>query len=88
MKKPQELSDEQQELLFSIGLKIKDLRIRKKFSYETMAKEIGIARNTYNLIELGKKNFQLSTIHMILKYHHLSFSQFFNDLESDPDFQK
>lgn len=80
MKKPQELSVEQQKLLAEIGKRIKDLRISKKMSYEKMAEESGVARNTYNLLELGKINFQFCTLTQILKYHNKTISDFFKSL--------
>ncbi len=80
--KQQEMLAEQQTLLNEIGKKIKDLRTNKKLSYEKMAETIGIARNTYNLLEHGRINFQLSTLQLVLKYHKISFSKFFRDVES------
>ena len=46
------------ELMVRIGEKIRELRKQKNISYEKLAKEIGLDRNTVNLIELGKTNFQ------------------------------
>jgi transcriptional regulator with XRE-family HTH domain len=80
MKKPQILSVEQQELLTEIGKRVKDLRIEKKMSYENMAEATGVARNTYNLLEHGKINFQFCTLERILKYHNKSISDFFMHL--------
>jgi transcriptional regulator with XRE-family HTH domain len=80
--KQQEMSAEQQTLLIEIGKKIKELRTNKKFTYEKMSEEIGIARNTYLLLEHGRINFQLSTLQLVLKYHKISFSKFFRDVES------
>jgi transcriptional regulator with XRE-family HTH domain len=80
--KQQKMSANQQMLLVEIGKMIKDLRKNKKFTYEKMAEEIGIARNTYLLLEHGKINFQLSTLQMVLKYHKISFSKFFRNIES------
>jgi transcriptional regulator with XRE-family HTH domain len=85
MKKPQELSPEQQALLAEIGKQIKELRITKNISYEKMAEETGVARNSYNLLEQGKINFQLITLEKILKHHSITLSQFFHDLESNKD---
>ena len=80
MKKPQELSVEQQELLTKIGKRVKDLRTGKNMSYENMAEATGVARNTYNLLELGKINFQFCTLQQILKYHNKSINSFFKSL--------
>jgi transcriptional regulator with XRE-family HTH domain len=80
MKKPQELSSEQQKLLTDIGVQIRNLRIDKKISYEKMAKLTGVARNTYYLLENGNINFQFCTLEQILKYHNKSLSDFFTDL--------
>lgn len=75
-----EILPEHQELLILIGNKIKDLRTAKNISYEQMAKNIGISRNTYNLLEHGKLSFQFTTLLMVLRYHNISISDFFNDL--------
>lgn len=80
MKKPQELSVVQQELLTKIGQMVKDLRTAKNMSYEKMAESTGVARNTYNLLELGKINFQFCTLQRILEYHNESISDFFKSL--------
>jgi transcriptional regulator with XRE-family HTH domain len=80
--KQQIMSSEQHTLLLEIGKKIKDLRKNKKLTYEKMAGEIGVARNTYLLLEHGRINFQLSTLQLVLKYHKISFSKFFREVES------
>lgn len=79
------MSDDQQLFLHLIGMEIKNLRIRKKLSYEKMAEEIGIARNTYNLLEYGKINFQFSTLQLVLLYHGISFSKFFKTIEKEAE---
>ena len=71
---------EHQELLKAIGKKIKDLRTSKNISYEKMAEDIGMPRNTYNLLENGKHSFQISTLLLVLNYHGISLSKFFEDL--------
>lgn len=83
--KPQKMSDDQLWFLYLIGMEIKNLRIRKKLSYEKMAEEIGIARNTYNLLEHGKINFQFSTLQLVLIYHGISFSKFFKSIEKEAE---
>jgi transcriptional regulator with XRE-family HTH domain len=80
MKKPQELSIEQQYLLTEIGKRVKDLRISKKMSYEDTAKATGVARNAYYHLENGNINFQFCTLQQVLKYHDISLSDFFKGL--------
>jgi transcriptional regulator with XRE-family HTH domain len=75
-----EIIPEHQELYKKIGKKLKDLRTAKGMSYIKLAAEIGIARNSYNLLENGKINFQLSSLQLVLKYHNISLSDFFRDL--------
>lgn len=71
---------EHQQLLTAIGKKIKELRTSKNIGYEKMAEEIGISRNTYNLLEHGKHSFQITTLILVLNYHGISVSKFFEDL--------
>jgi transcriptional regulator with XRE-family HTH domain len=84
LKNSDDISPEQKELMIKLGKKLRELRKEQKKSYEVMAKEIGIPRNTYNLLELGKLNFQFSTLYPILKYYkkhnNLSINDFFKDL--------
>jgi DNA-binding XRE family transcriptional regulator len=80
--KQQKMSDEQRVFLSFMGFLIKELRRRKKLSYEKMAEEIGIARNTYYLLENGEINFQFTTLQLVLKYHKLPISTFFRDVEA------
>ncbi len=75
------IDPEYEDLIKSIGAKIKDLRAIKGISYTKLAEEIGISRNTMNLIELGKTNFQFITLLRILKYHNLSLFDFLNSLK-------
>jgi transcriptional regulator with XRE-family HTH domain len=78
--RPKEISQEQQELYNKIGKRLRDLRNAKGVNYITFSKEIGIARNSYNQIELGRLNFQFSTLLLVLKYHNISVSDFFREL--------
>lgn len=79
--KPVEIDPEYDELMKSIGNKLKELRHNKGISYIKMAGEIGISRNGYNSIELAKSNFQFSTLLRILSYHNISIFNFFESLE-------
>jgi len=79
--KPAEIDPEYKELFDEIGAKIRELRNKKGISYKKMAEEIGFDRNTVNLIELGKTNFQFLTLLQILKYHNISFFQFVESLK-------
>ena len=76
-----EFDPEYDELMKSIGNKLKDLRKKQGVSYTTLAKKMGISRNGYNNIELAKSNFQFLTLLRILKYHNISFFQFFESLK-------
>ena len=75
-----EIKPEHQKLIKKIGERVKELRVAKGFSYIQMAKEIGISRNSYNLVELGNSYFNFSTLLLILDYHKISVSEFFKDL--------
>jgi transcriptional regulator with XRE-family HTH domain len=80
LKKTENIPIEQKELLLKIGKKILELRKDRKLSYEDIAIEIGLNRTTYNLMEQGKLNFQFSTLMLILKYHNITVSKFFEEL--------
>jgi DNA-binding XRE family transcriptional regulator len=75
-----EILPEHQELLTVIGKKIKELRTSKNITYMQLAKDIGMSRNTYNLLEHGKHSFQITTLLLVLNYHGISMSKFFEDL--------
>ena len=74
----------QDAVLQKIGLKLKELRLAKGISYTALAEELQISRNTYNLIELGKTNFQFRTLITILDYHGISIDFFFQSFKSKP----
>jgi transcriptional regulator with XRE-family HTH domain len=80
--KTKDIAPEHKELLKIIGERIKTLRTNKAISYEQMAKKIGISRNTYNMLEHGKIFFRFSTLLLVLKYHEITLSEFFRELES------
>lgn len=75
-----EIAPEHQEMMTKIGDKIKELRKAEKKTYMEMAKLVGISRNNYNLMELGKIYFKFSTLLQILDYHNISVSEFFKDI--------
>ncbi len=79
--KPAEIDPYYNDLMLAIGERIKDLRKEKNISYEKMAEKIGISRNSYNAIELGKTNFQFLTLLRILKYHNISIFQFLDSVK-------
>ncbi|MGI6311431.1 MAG: helix-turn-helix transcriptional regulator [Bacteroidales bacterium] len=79
--KPAEIDYIYKELLLEVGEKIKDLRKTRSISYTQISKEIGISRNGYNNIELGKSNFQIMTLLRILSYHNISIFDFFESIK-------
>ncbi len=78
-KKHKEIEPEHQALMTAIGNKIRELRKDKR--YIDMAEEIGISRNEYNLVELGKIYFKFSTLLKVLDFHKISFTDFMKELE-------
>jgi len=84
VKNPDELSDEQKELMLRLGAKIKQLRKHQKKGYIELAAEMGIPRNSYYNIERGILNFQFSSLTQILLYyknnHNILPEEFFKDL--------
>jgi len=79
--RPKEIAPEHQELMKEIGARIKAYRTAKGKGYIDMAKDIGVSRNNYNLIELGKLYFKFSTLLKILDYHRVPVNEFFKDIK-------
>lgn len=77
--KTKELPKEYQADLHEIGRKLKELRKANGLSYIEIAKKIGIARNSYNQLELGSSNFEFITLLAVLKYHGIGLREFFKD---------
>ena len=78
--KPKPIKEDDQELMKTIGRKIKDLRKDRKIGYIDLADEIGISRNALNLIENGRVYFNFSTLLQILRYFETTTDDFFKDL--------
>lgn len=78
--KPKEISTDHKELLQAIGNRIRKLREETGQSYIQIAKEIGISRNSYNQVENGRVYFNISSLLLILEFHHLSLGEFIHDL--------
>ena len=78
--KPKEIALEHQELFYTIGKRIRELRKSKGMGYIEFAEQIGISRNSYNQLELGLSNFQFSTLLAVLKYHGIGLTEFFKDI--------
>lgn len=54
-------------LLLHIGSKIREIRISKGFSQETLANECEVDYSQINRMELGKVNFNISTLYKVAK---------------------
>ena len=77
--KPDESVDNQQIML--IANKIKELRIKKGYSsHENFAWDNNLNRVQYWRIEKGS-NITLKTLLAILDIHHISLSEFFQDMK-------
>lgn len=81
VKKTDDLPQDYQLILQHIGKTLRIMRKSHNKSYVTMAEEIGLHKNSYNQIELGKLNFQFSTLLQILKYHNTSVYDFFKEVK-------
>jgi DNA-binding XRE family transcriptional regulator len=63
-----------------IGLRIKDLRGKKKdLTQEQLAWDAGINRTYMNHIENGRKNISITILEKIIKALGVSVSEFFDD---------
>jgi len=77
---PKEIPVEHQQMMIEIGNRLKQLRKSKGMGYIEFAKQIGISRNSYSQLELGKSNFQFISLLNILKYNETELCNFFKDL--------
>lgn len=59
--------------------KIKEKRVKFGFSQESLARKIGVTRQTINLIEAGKYNPSLRICKGIAKELHASLDELFGD---------
>ena len=83
MKKFDEISPEHQKFLINVGKELKLLRTLMGKSYIQLAEDIGISRNTYNLMENGKINFQFTTLLQVIDYYGYSLLDFFLFIPKD-----
>jgi len=79
--KPAEIDPKYKDFIKQIGEKIKELRKGKNLTYVEMAKKVGLSKNGYNNIELGKSNLQLQSLLKILSYHNISIFDFIESLK-------
>jgi len=79
--KPAEIDPKYKDFIKRIGEKIKELRKEKNLTYVIMAKKVGLSKNGYNNIELGKSNLQFQSLLKILSYHKISIFEFFESLK-------
>jgi transcriptional regulator with XRE-family HTH domain len=56
-----------EELLTKIGNKIREVRLSKNISQESLANEIEVDYSQVNRMELGKVNFNISNLYRIAK---------------------
>jgi transcriptional regulator with XRE-family HTH domain len=79
--KPAEIDPKYQDFIKQIGEQVKELRKVKNLTYVEMSKKVGLSKNGYNNIELGKSNLQLQSLLKILSYHKISIFEFFESLK-------
>jgi len=78
--KPDKITPEQRLILVEIGDRLQELRKAKNIGSKEMADIIGVSRNGYSMMEHGKTFFKFSKLMLLLQYHQVSFSEFFNNL--------
>ncbi|HCA09638.1 helix-turn-helix transcriptional regulator [Chryseobacterium sp.] len=61
-----------------IGDRIKEVRVEKKLSQESVAYNSGIERSFMTHIENGRRNVSVETLEKVLTGLEISFSDFFN----------
>lgn len=67
---PKEIKQEHGVILLEIGMTLRILRKKKKMSSYKLAENVGISRNTYNLMERGRIYFNISTLLQVLTYYY------------------
>ena len=67
------------DIRFAIGNRIRDLRKRKSFSQEALAKKAEIDRTYMASVENGKRNISIINLEKIINALDLSISEFFDD---------
>lgn len=60
-----------------VQLKLKGKRVEKGYTQQEFAKLLGISTNSYNLKELGKREFCVSEINLILKLLNCNYEDIF-----------
>jgi len=83
--KPRNILPEHKEELERIGNRLKELKKEKEegenITYTKLAKDVGVSRNNYYLVESGKVYFKIDMLISIIKYFNLSLVDFFKSLE-------
>jgi transcriptional regulator with XRE-family HTH domain len=69
------------QVLLKLGLLIKQLRLEKKMSQETLAYSANVSLSQVSRIELGKHNTTFLTLLSICKALNVTVSHFFGELE-------
>lgn len=64
-----------------IGLRIKELRTKKKMTQEGLAWEADINRTFMNHVENGRKNVSVETLEKIVKGLKMDFAGFFKEMK-------
>lgn len=79
---PKRVDKEHESQIKEIGEKLVKLRDKTGLSISAYAAKIGIARNSYSLMERGEIYFSLRNLMIILDYHGLDFKKF---IETDTE---
>lgn len=62
-----------------VGLRIADLRLKKKLSQQRFAYEADVERSYLSRVEKGEKNISLKTLHKIIYALNITYAEFFCD---------
>ena len=77
---PKKISPEHQEFLTNIGLGLQALRNGKNISIYQLSDTLGISRNKYAQMEVGRLYFNLLSVLQVLDYFGVNASDFFKKL--------
>lgn len=58
-------------------LKLRGKRVENGYSQREMAKMLNLSTNAYNLKEIGKREFKMSEINLLLKLLHCNYEEIF-----------
>ena len=80
MMEQSQIDTNHQDILRTIGNRVKELRTKRKIKINEICEATKIHRNSYSQLEHGKTYFKISALLRILDYHDITITEFFRNL--------